>query len=72
MAKYTNSAAFYDVDGTLIDGYSAAKFMQDRMRRGDISVGEATRLVRATLAPVLFRNLLAYQYVAVARRVGGP
>src|SRR5205823_2558361 len=43
-------AAFFDFDGTLIDGYSAAKFMQDRMRRGDISVGEATRLVRAGLA----------------------
>src|SRR5438128_11734792 len=43
-------AAFFDFDGTLIDGYSAAKFMQDRMRRGDISVGAATRLVRAGLA----------------------
>lgn len=42
--------AFFDFDGTLIDGYSAAKFMQDRMRRGDISVGEASRLVRVGLA----------------------
>jgi SAM-dependent methyltransferase len=27
----------------------------------------ATRIVQRTLAPVLFRNLLAYQYIAVAR-----
>jgi putative phosphoserine phosphatase/1-acylglycerol-3-phosphate O-acyltransferase len=38
--------AFFDFDGTLIDGYSAATFMQDRARRGDISFGEAARLVR--------------------------
>jgi putative phosphoserine phosphatase/1-acylglycerol-3-phosphate O-acyltransferase len=42
-------AAFFDFDGTLIDGYSAAAFMRDRARRNDIPVGEAARLVRVGL-----------------------
>jgi HAD superfamily hydrolase (TIGR01490 family) len=41
--------AFFDFDGTLIDGYSAAAFMQDRARRNDISLGEAARLVQVGL-----------------------
>jgi 1-acyl-sn-glycerol-3-phosphate acyltransferase len=36
--------AFFAFDGTLIDGYSAAAFLQDRARRRDISLGEATKL----------------------------
>jgi putative phosphoserine phosphatase/1-acylglycerol-3-phosphate O-acyltransferase len=42
-------AAFFDFDGTLIDGYSAVAFLQDRARRGDISLGEAAKLVRTGL-----------------------
>jgi HAD superfamily hydrolase (TIGR01490 family) len=42
-------AAFFDFDGTLIDGYSAAAFMRDRARRNDISLGEAARLVQVGL-----------------------
>ena len=32
----------------------------------------ATRLTRATIAPLLFRDLMAYQYLAIARRAGDP
>jgi putative phosphoserine phosphatase/1-acylglycerol-3-phosphate O-acyltransferase len=42
-------AAFFDFDGTLIDGYSAAAFLQDRARRGDISLSEAAKLLRTGL-----------------------
>ncbi len=32
--------AFFDFDGTLIDGYSATAFFQERLRKGDIGVKE--------------------------------
>ncbi len=32
--------AFFDFDGTLIDGYSAAAFFTERLRKGDIGVKE--------------------------------
>lgn len=31
------TGAFFDFDGTLIDGYSAAAFYEDRLRRFDMS-----------------------------------
>ena len=37
--------AFFDFDGTLIDGYSASFYFNERLRRGDISPGELTRTV---------------------------
>jgi putative phosphoserine phosphatase/1-acylglycerol-3-phosphate O-acyltransferase len=43
------TGAFFDFDGTLIDGYSAAAFLQDRARRHDISLGEAAKLLRTGL-----------------------
>jgi putative phosphoserine phosphatase / 1-acylglycerol-3-phosphate O-acyltransferase len=33
--------AFFDFDGTLIDGYSAAAFFKERFRKGDIGLKEA-------------------------------
>jgi HAD superfamily hydrolase (TIGR01490 family) len=42
-------AAFFDFDGTLIDGYSAAAYLKDRARRRDISLGEGARLLRTGL-----------------------
>jgi putative phosphoserine phosphatase / 1-acylglycerol-3-phosphate O-acyltransferase len=42
-------AAFFDFDGTLIDGYSAAAFLKDRARHGDLSLSEAARLLRTGL-----------------------
>ena len=32
--------AFFDFDGTLIDGYSASAFFTERLRKGDIGVRE--------------------------------
>jgi HAD superfamily hydrolase (TIGR01490 family) len=40
------TAAFFDFDGTLIDGYSASAFLKDRVRRGDMAASEAVRLLR--------------------------
>jgi putative phosphoserine phosphatase/1-acylglycerol-3-phosphate O-acyltransferase len=42
-------AAFFDFDGTLIDGYSAVAFLKDRARRRDLPAGEVARLLRAGL-----------------------
>jgi putative phosphoserine phosphatase/1-acylglycerol-3-phosphate O-acyltransferase len=39
--------AFFDFDGTLIAGYSAGVFYQDRIRRFDMSAGEIARSVLA-------------------------
>lgn len=39
-------AAFFDFDGTLIDGYSAGAFFKYRLRRGEISVNEVVKSVR--------------------------
>ena len=38
--------AFFDYDGTLIDGYSAAAYFTDRLRRGEMGVGELVDTVR--------------------------
>jgi len=38
--------AFFDFDGTLIDGYSAVAFFTDRLRRGEMGLGEAADIVR--------------------------
>jgi putative phosphoserine phosphatase/1-acylglycerol-3-phosphate O-acyltransferase len=39
--------AFFDFDGTLISGYSAAAFYEDRVRRRELSVGELARTLFA-------------------------
>ncbi|MGH3715748.1 MAG: HAD-IB family hydrolase [Micromonosporaceae bacterium] len=46
--------AFFDLDGTLVSGYTAGAFYSDRVRRGEIGVGEFTR----TLVAVLDGNVL--------------
>jgi putative phosphoserine phosphatase/1-acylglycerol-3-phosphate O-acyltransferase len=43
------TAAFFDFDGTLIDGYSAVAFLKDRARRRDLPAGEVARLLRTGL-----------------------
>jgi putative phosphoserine phosphatase/1-acylglycerol-3-phosphate O-acyltransferase len=45
----SDMAAFFDFDGTLIDGYSAVAFLKDRVRRRDLPAGEVTRLLRTGL-----------------------
>ena len=43
------TAAFFDFDGTLIAGYSASAFYQDRIRRFELSPGELARSLVAGL-----------------------
>ena len=38
--------AFFDYDGTLIDGYSASAFFTDRLKRGDMGVRELVDTVK--------------------------
>ena len=38
--------AFFDFDGTLIDGYSAAPYFIERLRRREMSRGEAADIIR--------------------------
>jgi putative phosphoserine phosphatase / 1-acylglycerol-3-phosphate O-acyltransferase len=40
-------AAFFDFDGTLIDGYSAAPYFSERLCRGEMSLSEAADIIRA-------------------------
>jgi putative phosphoserine phosphatase / 1-acylglycerol-3-phosphate O-acyltransferase len=41
--------AFFDFDGTLIDGYSAAPYFTERLRRREMSLGEAADIIRTAL-----------------------
>jgi putative phosphoserine phosphatase / 1-acylglycerol-3-phosphate O-acyltransferase len=43
------AGAFFDFDGTLIDGFSAFAFLADRARRDDLPLEEAFDLVRTAL-----------------------
>jgi 2-polyprenyl-3-methyl-5-hydroxy-6-metoxy-1,4-benzoquinol methylase len=45
------------------------RLIEDQSRIGRLGA-LATRVARATIAPLLFRDLMAYQYLAVARRRG--
>lgn len=36
-------AAYFDLDGTLVSGYTASTFFKDRVRRGDIELGHFVR-----------------------------
>lgn len=42
--------AFFDFDGTLISGYSAVAFLQEQVRRGNLSPRELMELVSAMLS----------------------
>ncbi len=41
--------AFFDFDGTLIDGYSATAFFQERLKKGDIGVKELVATLAETV-----------------------
>ncbi|MCW2786652.1 MAG: HAD-superfamily subfamily hydrolase [Marmoricola sp.] len=45
--------AFFDFDGTLIDGYSATALYAHRLKKHEISLGEAIRTVRAGMGGTL-------------------
>ena len=44
--KGSDIGAFFDFDGTLIDGYSAVAYFADRLRRREMGLGEAANIVR--------------------------
>ncbi|WP_203336982.1 HAD-IB family hydrolase [Nocardioides limicola] len=41
--------AFFDLDGTLVEGYTAGPFYADRLRRGDVSPKEFAQILLASL-----------------------
>lgn len=51
--------AFFDLDGTLVQGYTAGTFYADRMRRGDISPVELSKTLVAALDGSLFGGDIA-------------
>lgn len=42
--------AFFDFDGTLIDGFSATSYFTDRVRKGQVSLSEVSELTKLALA----------------------
>jgi 2-polyprenyl-3-methyl-5-hydroxy-6-metoxy-1,4-benzoquinol methylase len=46
------------------------RLVEDQSHIGRVGA-VATRVARVSIAPLLFRNLMAYQYVAIARRADG-
>jgi putative phosphoserine phosphatase/1-acylglycerol-3-phosphate O-acyltransferase len=65
--------AFFDFDGTLIAGYSAQVFYEDRIRRFEMSPGEIARSVIAGLGMALNgADVSKLMEVAVANWAGHP
>jgi putative phosphoserine phosphatase / 1-acylglycerol-3-phosphate O-acyltransferase len=63
--------AFFDFDGTLIAGYSAAAFYEDRVRRREFGVGELVRTVlAATEMAVLGTDVNKLMGVAISNWAG--
>jgi putative phosphoserine phosphatase/1-acylglycerol-3-phosphate O-acyltransferase len=63
--------AFFDFDGTLIAGYSAAAFYEDRVRRREFGVGELVRtLLAATEMTVLGTDVNKLMAVAISNWAG--
>jgi HAD superfamily hydrolase (TIGR01490 family) len=54
-ARGRRTAAFFDFDGTLIDGYSALVMMEHRARRREMSPGELARLMAVGMEAVVGR-----------------
>src|SRR5213078_2466617 len=48
--------AFFDLDGTLVAGFTGVMMTQDRLRRGQMSVGEFIGMVQAGLNHQLGRS----------------
>ena len=65
--------AFFDFDGTLIAGYSASAFYQDRVRRFEFSSGELARSLLAGLEmAVRGADVTRLMTVAVESWAGRP
>jgi putative phosphoserine phosphatase / 1-acylglycerol-3-phosphate O-acyltransferase len=71
VSKGPATGAFFDFDGTLIAGYSAAVFYEDRIRRFDFSAGElASSLAAGLEMAVRGADVSKLMEVAVANWAG--
>ena len=59
------TAAFFDLDGTIIEGYTAESVYRDRLRRRDVGLGELSRSALAAL-DMRFRGAGVDRLVTVA------
>jgi putative phosphoserine phosphatase / 1-acylglycerol-3-phosphate O-acyltransferase len=65
--------AFFDLDGTLVAGFTAVILTQERLRRRDMGVGELLGMVQAglnhTLGRIEFEDLIGKASAALAGRL---
>jgi putative phosphoserine phosphatase / 1-acylglycerol-3-phosphate O-acyltransferase len=65
--------AFFDLDGTLVAGFTAVILTQERLRRRDMGVGELLSMVQAglnhTLGRIEFEDLISKAAMALAGRL---
>src|ERR1700759_2279661 len=65
--------AFFDLDGTLVAGFTAVILTQERLRRRDIGVGELLSMVQAglnhTLGRIEFEELIGKASSALRGRL---
>ena len=67
------TAAFFDFDGTLIDGFSAKAVLSDRARRGALGPADVTRMVSALARTLAGEEVLEdYLRAEVAALAGTP
>ncbi|BBX74379.1 HAD-IB family hydrolase [Mycobacterium shinjukuense] len=68
-----NVGAFFDLDGTLVAGFTAVILTQERLRRRDMGVGELLSMVQAglnhTLGRIEFEELIGKAAAALAGRL---
>lgn len=65
--------AFFDLDGTLVAGFTAVILTQERLRRRDMGVGELLSMIQGalnhTLGRIEFEELISKASMALAGRV---
>jgi HAD superfamily hydrolase (TIGR01490 family) len=66
----TQTAAFFDFDGTLISGYSATTLMKERILHGAVGLPEALRLVRTGITGQ--RDVASLMTAGLSSFVGKP
>lgn len=66
-------AAFFDFDGTIVQGYSAHVLYTQRIRRREIGLGEVVRAVRAGLSgPMTEQSFEAFLVDGISNWAGRP
>lgn len=63
--------AFFDFDGTLISGYSAVTFIQEQVKRGNLSVRELVELVGAMVSFGIGRMGFSAMMIAASQFLRG-